>query len=86
MVTDFVVVRVSKTNAAKDNFFERGVDECCNSDESRCDLMVVLPVPDSPLLTCQRYVLMAFSRTTELNRRVQLSPSPASITYRKTVA
>lgn len=54
VVTDLVVVSVSKTNAANDNFFDRGVDECCKSDESRCDLMVVLPVPDSPLLGCQQ--------------------------------
>lgn len=49
VVTDFVVVRVSKTNAAKESFFERGVAEYSSSAERRCDLNVVLPAPVSPL-------------------------------------
>lgn len=49
VVSDFVVVSVSNTNAAKDSFFERGVDEYCKSEDRRCDRIVVLPEPDSPL-------------------------------------
>ena len=45
-----VVVRVSKTKAARDNFVDKGVDEKERMEESRCDLMVVLPEPDSPLV------------------------------------
>ena len=67
VVTDLVVVRVSKTNAANDNFLDRGVDECANSDESKCDLMVVLPVPDSPLFECQQHVVCYWLERGELN-------------------
>jgi hypothetical protein len=49
VVTDFVVVRVSKTKAAKESFFERGVAEYSRRAERRCDLNVVLPAPVSPL-------------------------------------
>ena len=49
VVTDFVVVRVSKTKAAKESFFERGVAEYSSRAERRCDLNVVLPAPVSPL-------------------------------------
>lgn len=49
VVTDLVVVRVSKTNAARDSFEERGVEENERNDERRCDRTVVLPEPDSPL-------------------------------------
>jgi hypothetical protein len=52
VVTDFVVVRVSKTNAAKDSFFDKGVAEYSRRAERRCDLSVVLPDPVSPLLRC----------------------------------
>lgn len=49
VVTDLVVVRVSKTNAAKESLEERGVEEKERKEERRCDRMVVLPDPDSPL-------------------------------------
>jgi hypothetical protein len=48
-VTDLVVVRVSKTKAASDSFDERGVEENERNDERRCERIVVLPEPDSPL-------------------------------------
>jgi hypothetical protein len=32
-VAVLVEVKVSNTNAAKDNFFDRGVDENCRKDE-----------------------------------------------------
>jgi len=44
-----VVVRVSNTKAASDNFDERGVEENERNDERRCERTVVLPEPDSPL-------------------------------------
>lgn len=56
VVTDFVVVSESKTNAAKDSFFDKGVDEYWRRDERRCDRIVVFPVPVSPLLPCQNRV------------------------------
>jgi hypothetical protein len=49
VVTDFVVVRVSKTKAARDSLVDNGVDENDRMDESRCDRIVVFPDPDSPL-------------------------------------
>ena len=49
VVTDLVVVRVSKTKAAKESFFDNGVAEYSRSAERRCDLSVVLPAPVSPL-------------------------------------
>jgi hypothetical protein len=48
-VTDLVVVRVSKTKAASDSFDERGVEENERKEERRCERIVVLPEPDSPL-------------------------------------
>lgn len=56
VVTDFVVVSESKTNAAKDSFFENGVEVYWRMDERRCDRMVVFPVPVSPLLPCQNRI------------------------------
>ena len=53
VVVDLVVVRVSKIKAARDNLEESGVEEKERKDERRCDLTVVLPEPDSPLLHCQ---------------------------------
>lgn len=44
-----VVVSVSKTKAARDNFVESGVEENESRDDNRCERMVVLPEPDSPL-------------------------------------
>lgn len=35
VVTDFVVVNVSNTKAAKDSFLDRGVEEYCRRDERR---------------------------------------------------
>jgi hypothetical protein len=43
---------VSKTNAAKDSFFDKGVAEYSRRAERRCDLNVVFPAPVSPLLRC----------------------------------
>ena len=44
-----MVVRVSKTKAARESFVDSGVDEKDRIEESRCERMVVLPEPDSPL-------------------------------------
>ena len=44
-----VVVKVSKTYAASDNFVERGVEDFASSADNRWDRIVVLPDPDSPL-------------------------------------
>ena len=49
VVRDFVVVSVSNTKAARESFVESGVDEKDRIEESRCERMVVLPEPDSPL-------------------------------------
>lgn len=49
VVRDFVVVRVSKTNAAYDSFDDRGVDENERNAESACARIVVFPDPLSPL-------------------------------------
>ena len=51
VVMDLVVVSESKTKAANDSFLESGVLLYCRRLLSRCDLIVVLPVPDSPLCT-----------------------------------
>jgi hypothetical protein len=51
-VVVLVVVKVSNTKAARDNFEESGVEENERKDERRCDLTVVLPEPDSPLSHC----------------------------------
>jgi hypothetical protein len=48
-VTDLVVVKVSKTNAASDSLDDRGVEEKERNEERRCERTVVLPEPDSPL-------------------------------------
>lgn len=52
VVIDFVVVSESNTKAANDNFFDSGVLLYCNKLLSTCDLIVVFPVPDSPLRVC----------------------------------
>ena len=44
-----VVVKVSKTKAASDNFADRGVEEKDRKEERRWERTVVLPAPDSPL-------------------------------------
>ena len=49
VVKDFVVVNVSNTKAARESFVDSGVDEKDRIEESRCERMVVLPEPDSPL-------------------------------------
>lgn len=49
VVTDFVVVNVSKTKAARESFVERGVEENERKEERRWERIVVLPEPDSPL-------------------------------------
>lgn len=49
VVRDLVVVNVSKTNAARDSFVDSGVEEKERMDDRRCERMVVLPEPDSPL-------------------------------------
>ena len=43
------MVKVSKTKAASDSFDERGVEDNERNDERRCERIVVLPEPDSPL-------------------------------------
>ncbi len=45
-----VVVKVSKAKAARDSLEDNGVEENERKDDRRCDLTVVLPDPDSPLL------------------------------------
>ena len=49
VVKDFVVVNVSNTKAARESFVDSGVEEKDRIEESRCERMVVLPEPDSPL-------------------------------------
>ena len=49
VVRDFVVVRVSNTKAARESLVDSGVDEKDKMEESRCERIVVLPEPDSPL-------------------------------------
>ena len=49
VVRDFVVVSVSNTKAARESFVDSGVDEKDRIEASRCERMVVLPEPDSPL-------------------------------------
>ena len=48
-MSDFVVVSVSKTKAARESFVDNGVEENDRMEERRCERMVVLPEPDSPL-------------------------------------
>ena len=53
VVRDLVVVRVSKTKAASESLVDRGVEENERIEERKCDRIVVLPEPDSPLMaTC----------------------------------
>ena len=62
VVTDLVVVRVSKTNAAYDSFEDSGVEEKERKDDNRCERMVVFPDPLSPLdmgLACNAMVFKA---------------------------
>ena len=49
VVTDLVVVSVSKTNAASESFVDSGVAEKERIEERRWERMVVFPEPDSPL-------------------------------------
>jgi len=49
VVTDFVVVSVSKTKAAYEILLDNGVEENDKNDDSRCERIVVFPEPDSPL-------------------------------------
>jgi hypothetical protein len=51
VVADLVVVNESKTYAANESLFDRGVEEKESNEVKRCDLTVVLPAPDSPLAT-----------------------------------
>lgn len=50
---DFVVVKLSKTKAAREILEDSGVDENARKEDRRCDRMVVLPEPDSPLRPCE---------------------------------
>lgn len=50
VVRDLVVVKVSKINAAQDNFVDKGVDENERNDDSKCERRVVFPDPLSPLV------------------------------------
>jgi hypothetical protein len=50
VVAVLVVVNESNTYAAKDSLFDKGVEENDNREVSKCDLSVVLPAPDSPLI------------------------------------
>ena len=72
MVVVFVVVNVSKTNAASDNLVESGVEEKDNKEVNRCDRTVVFPEPVSPLRMCQ----LAFRAMgmTSLTETPQLDP------------
>ena len=79
---DLVVVRVSKTKAASDSFVDKGVDEKDKMEESRWDLIVVFPEPDSPLVALDvSYVSMEYKPRSlrdglqENNRLVLRSPS-----------
>ena len=49
MVVVFVVVKVSKTKAARDSLEESGVEENDKNEVMRCERTVVFPEPDSPL-------------------------------------
>ena len=49
VVSDFVVVSVSNTKAARESFVDSGVEEKDKIEERRCERIVVLPEPDSPL-------------------------------------
>lgn len=49
VVKDLVVVSVSNTKAARESFVDSGVEEKDKNEESRCERIVVLPEPDSPL-------------------------------------
>ena len=49
MVAVFVLVRVSNTYAASEIFCDRGVEDFARRAVNRCDRIVVLPDPDSPL-------------------------------------
>lgn len=53
MVVVFVVVNVSKTNAASDSLVDSGVEEKDNKEVNKCDRTVVFPEPVSPLKVCQ---------------------------------
>lgn len=75
VVTDLVVVSVSKTNAASESFVDNGVAEKERIEERRWERMVVFPEPDSPLKKL-RHQESSFC---------DLSPNRCS-TYRKTIA
>lgn len=49
VVTDFVVVSVSKTKAANESLLDNGVEEKDRKEVNRCERIVVFPEPDSPL-------------------------------------
>lgn len=49
VVTDFVVVKLSKAKAARESLVDKGVEENDRKEERRCDRIVVLPEPVSPL-------------------------------------
>jgi hypothetical protein len=49
VVTDFVVVSVSKTKAAYESLEDSGVDEKDRNEDSKCERRVVFPDPLSPL-------------------------------------
>ena len=72
-----MVVSVSKTKAARESFVDSGVDEKDRIEESRCERMVVLPDPDSPLPRQGTQHLARKDRTQVLDDRA---------TYRKTTA
>ena len=50
VVTDLVVVKVSKTNAARESLLDKGVEVRLSKEERRCERTVVLPDPVSPLM------------------------------------
>lgn len=49
MVRDLVVVRESKRKVKREIFWENGVEVNERRWDSKCDLRVVFPDPDSPL-------------------------------------
>lgn len=95
MVTDLVVVRVSKTKAAYDSLEESGVEEKDRKEDSKCERMVVLPDPLSPLKSESAVIpCITISRVTHKNttawfsarapsrvkaRRARSSASPAAL-------
>lgn len=89
-----MVVRVSKTKAAYDSLEESGVEEKDRKDDNKCERMVVLPDPLSPLelrVSCNSRYLVGFTHKNTTAwfsarapsrvkaRRARSSASPAAL-------